>query len=379
MRWDRVGHDVAITASGITERTLEGSTVSEKAFDWTEAHTVPGWIAGTWKPVPKVHAYASSDTAAAVIVGMASLLALGVWTCDGAEWYCISSSPQAAVATTLARFMGVADADNVSACTDPNKVRRSSVLNAIEVSFGVRPLATVAPSSTYHRVLPSTATDALAAWMPNAQVRTPEFGALPNTLRIPIEQRLNIARSHTTLAIGAYVEEMVVADDRQIWRYEARLMPGQTDARRFDSTTGFLLDEGVIDREGHFGPAQAQCPYCGGRTCAVCTDRLVLCDCCTAPICKRCVREPHNDLWVCPAFAALRPPTRSEARQHGRLLSTRHMLIGTDSQHTVAVEYAKHKWSRRNEHGEKRVIASPSVSTFLSERLAATDTPAPTS
>ena len=30
-------------------------------------------------------------------------------------------------------------------------------------------------------------------------------------------------------------------------------MPGQTDARRFDSVTQLVRDDGVIDREGHFG------------------------------------------------------------------------------------------------------------------------------
>ena len=155
----------------------------------------------------------------------------------------------------------------------------------------------------------------------------------------------------------------------QVWRHEMNLAPGQTDARRIDSTTRQPRDTGVIDREGHFGVDEAQCQYCGGKTCSLCAEGLVSCDCCSAPICKRCVQEPHPDLWLCVACATLRPPSRSEAREHGRLLSTRRMLIGTDSQHTVVVEHAKHHWARQGEGSEKSVIASPSVAKFLDERL----------
>jgi hypothetical protein len=66
----------------------------------------------------------------------------------------------------------------------------------------------------------------------------------------------------------------------------------------------------------------------------------------------------------------MRPPTRSEARNHGRFLSTGHMLIGIDSLHEVVVEYRKQHWTRRREDGEKHVLANPSLSQFFDGRLA---------
>ena len=65
----------------------------------------------------------------------------------------------------------------------------------------------------------------------------------------------------------------------------------------------------------------------------------------------------------------MRPPTRSEARAHGRLLSTRKMLIGIDDRHQVVVELFKQHWSRQVADGEKKLIAGPSVSAFLNARL----------
>jgi hypothetical protein len=101
---------------------------------------------------------------------------------------------------------------------------------------------------------------------------------------------------------------------------------------------------------------------------------LVSCDCCDTPICRRCIREVRTDVALCPACAEMRPPTRSEARQHGRWLSTRGMLIGTDPCHTVVVEQSKVGWARQGDEDEKIPIADHSVARFLAERLASPDT-----
>ncbi|UXA14475.1 hypothetical protein KXD97_12230 [Mycobacterium sp. SMC-8] len=138
-----------------------------------------------------------------------------------------------------------------------------------------------------------------------------------------------------------------------------------------NASTGYLFDSGAIDREGHFGTNFESCSYCGGTTCAVCLDKAVACDSCGINICKGCVSEPHANLWLCPACTAMRPPTRSEAREHGRLLSTRRMLIGADAQHTVVVERSKKHWTRKKADGDSQVIANPSVNAFLDERLTA--------
>jgi hypothetical protein len=210
---------------------------------------------------------------------------------------------------------------------------------------------------------------ALNAWLPNAEVVSPRLGTLPQRLRVLLQERFKPPPAHTTLEIGARVEEVVTVEDGQVWHYATNLLPGETDARRSDSVTRVLRDEGVIDREGHFGPAGSQCCYCGARICSICADALVACDCCSQPICRRCIHEPQPNLWLCPACATIRPPSRSEARQHGRFVSTRNMLIGIDSQHVVVVEHAKHRWTRQGQSGEKLPVASPSVASFLTERL----------
>src|SRR5690606_10562534 len=125
------------------------------------------------------------------------------------------------------------------------------------------------------------------------------------------------------LDIGATVVQTVTVEDGQEWRYEMTLAPGKTDARRVDHTTRQPLDWGGIDREGHFGMAHIRCGYCNQVCCSACTDGIVACDCCAASICKRCVREPSSGTYLCHACASMRPPTRQEAREHGRLLFTR--------------------------------------------------------
>jgi hypothetical protein len=314
--------------------------------------------------MPTVRRFADSGVQA-VIVGMASLFALGVRVRGRSEWYTISASQQAPAATTLARWLSVGDADEVSACTNPKKIRLSAVSNATDVSLSVRPQCSVKPSS--HQAHPRTTADALRAWLPTARIFTPELGVLPEKFR-NVLMRSEVPR--IALEIGARVEEMVTVQGGHVWRHAASLPAGHVDARRIDHITRTVLDEGIVDREGHFAADAAQCRYCGGWVCAHCADGAVPCDCCGIAICRRCVAEPYSNLWVCLACIAMRPPTRSEAREHGRFLSTRHMLIGTDALHVVVVERRKQHWTYRSEHGEKRVLANPSLSRFLDERLA---------
>ena len=374
MRWHRTGHDIAVSDSGLVSRTLEGIAVHETLTAWGEADTAPTWVSEAWQPAPIVRKHAVSDGVEAAIVSMASLVALGVRVDDHSDWYVVSASREAPAATMLARSMGAPDADEVSAFTDPSMVSRSSVSNASNVSLQNRPVGSV--NAVARREDPHTTMEALKFWLPSVRVVAPELGLLPTKFRVFLEQSVQRARSRTGLFIGVHIEETVTVEGGNVWRHEVNLSPGQTDARRFDSTTRLRRDTGIIDREGHFGPGEVTCPYCAAKICALCNDGLVACDCCAVSICRRCVREPHSDLWLCPACVTLRRPTRSEARQHGRLLSTRQMLISADSRHTVVVEYAKHRWMRQSDDREKHAIASPSVSRFLGDRLAASDTPA---
>jgi superfamily II DNA or RNA helicase len=365
--WHRFGDDVAITADGIIERTIDGSTVGETVTAWTQHDTAPTWVTDAWNPPPAVPAFAVADTAEAAVVSIASLVALGVRVGGQSTWYTISPSPQAAAVTALARWMGVGDADEVGAFTDPTKVRLSTVTNATSFRRSVRPVGRVQPSALSEH--PAITLDALNAWMPTRQVLIPNFDALPHQLRTLLAQQLETARSRTTLVIGAHVEELVTVEGAHVL-HEVDLASGETDARRFDSATGHPADSGVIDREGHFSLTSARCHYCDGLICPVCIDRLVSCDCCQVVICLRCVHQESTDLRFCSACADLRRPNRGEARQHGRLLSTRHMLIGIDSQRVVVVEHAKQGWTRHGDNGEKSLIANPSVARFLSQRIA---------
>ena len=154
------------------------------------------------------------------------------------------------------------------------------------------------------------------AWIPTAKVRTPGLKVLPQDLRALLEQRFRTAIARTTLDIGAHVEEMVTVSGGHIWRHEAKLMPGQTDARRFDSVTQLVRGDGVIDREGHFGITGTQCPYCGERVCEICASGMVACDCCGTRICKRCVRELRTDV------RCARPAPRCVRQRAAKLANT---------------------------------------------------------
>lgn len=63
-----------------------------------------------------------------------------------------------------------------------------------------------------------------------------------------------------------------------------------------------------------------------------------------------------------------RPPTRKEAREHGRLFMTRRMLIGTDAQHTVVFELSKNQWALQTV-GSDIHITSAEAADFLNQRL----------
>ncbi|CAM2951633.1 helicase [Mycobacterium intermedium] len=370
LQWNRVGHDVAVTDYGLIDRTLTEAGVSENVVAWETSDKDLSWVAEAWNPSPRLRGYATTDLAEAAIVSIATLFALGVRSNDSVKWYVVSDSPQAPLATTLARSLGLEDADEVDDFVDPKAVRLSTVLNATSVSVDLHPIG-ITKSAARHSLQDTTA-KALRAWMPTAQVRVPELWTLPPKLRTLLEQRTKKSEPRRSLTIGVRVEQLVSVEGGRPWRHEARLMPGDTDGRQVSYTTQVPLDSGMIDREGHFGPEGGQCPYCHARVCDACVDGLVGCDCCSVAICKQCVRQERQALWLCPACSAMRPPTRREARQHGRILLTRGMLIGVDQLHEVVVERAKKQWARQAEGGLKAPLLNSSLIEFLNERLEGT-------
>ena len=367
VRWRRAVRDIAVTTSGILSRSLVGDEVTESVSEWTATDHVPGWVTDAWDPVPTVLRHAVAEDAEAVVVGMAQLLALGVHHRDETRWFTIGASPDAPAATMLTRWLGLGDADQVGSFTDPKTLRFSGVLNAANSALSLVAAGTSKPGP----MLGGTgAQDALRAWLPEARVVVPELGDLPTDLRTRLDRDLRPSSARTTLEIGVHTTESVTLLDGNTWVRELDLAPARVDARRVDDVTKAVIDTGVIDREGHFGAGGAACGICKSLICRACIDGLILCDCCGIAVCRRCMHEPRVKLWLCPACVSLHPPTRREAREHGRLLSARGMLIGADSLHAVAVEHSKHRWTRQVPGTDGQVIANPAVTAFLDSRLA---------
>ncbi|GAY16430.1 SNF2-related protein [Mycobacterium sp. shizuoka-1] len=366
MRWERSGFEVAVTPDGISEVTIDDSDDREVIAEWGATELMPPWVIDAWNPQPTVRKLAAGSDTEAVIANLANLVALGVRRLEEVHWYLISASEHAPAATLLSRHMDLGDVDEVGVYTDPSKVTLSTISNATATSIHIAPRGQI---KTGPRSLASGTSDALAAWMPDQLVVIPHLGDLPQGLR-SLLQKLIPPAPRSRLDIGASVAQTVSDSDGHEWRYHVVLAPGQTDARRVDQISRQILDWGGIDREGHFGSVAAQCGYCQQPVCPACADGIVGCDCCGIAICKRCVDTPVSGMWLCQGCSSTRPPTRQEAREHGRLLSKRGMLIGTDPLHTVVVEHSKSHWEIHGPDGKKRLIANPSVARYLDHRLA---------
>ncbi len=366
--WDRRGHDVAITSAGIVEVTLEESEAHRQVAAWRgDDPSLPPWVTSAWQPQPRSCAMASGQHAQAAIVELASLRVLGVRRAEHLDWYVIRPSENAAAATALSRSMGLGDADVVSVFTHPERLRLSTVTNAASTpTLNIRPIGAL---TTGPHTGPDTTSAALAAWVTKAHLRTPHAQPLSPELSDALEQTLGLVGPPTTLTIGTQLTETVTVQGNREWVYDRELAPGQTDARRIDDTTGQIIDQGVIDREGHFVASSAHCDYCTEIMCYVCVDRLLACSCCMTPICRRCADQTDSGLWLCPACTTTRPPTRKEARAHGRLFMTRRMLIGIDTQHTVILELAKEQWMRHADNEVRHAVDHPAVVEFLDSRL----------
>lgn len=364
MWWNRVGQDVIITPSGLVDRTIGRSGFDDSLSPWIDESTDWAWVGEGWNPNPTIHAHAASEAAEAVVAGLASLLVLGIRIAGQTSWHTIVESPLAVWATALSRSLGVDDADEVRDFIDPNKITYSSVLNAVEFDRKVRPVGSIKPTGM--RVSPDSTQRAFAIWMPDAMASTPEFGALPSRFATAMKIRWQNRRYRAALTIAARVEESVTDERGRLWWHAVDLGPARTDARQLDCTTGCPLDVGVIDREGHFGPDNGYCIYCGERVCAMCTEGMTACHCCESALCKRCATKSFESLLLCPACLNVRPPTHKEARQHGRFVSTKGMLIGADAHHVIVVEKSDHQWLRKG--NDKSTPVPPSVSRFFDER-----------
>lgn len=372
LRWERRGHVAAITKTGIVETTFEDS-ITQVVASWEQESTeLPPWVSDAWNPVPHMRSGAVSRHVEAAIVELASLRVLGVRHADKIDWFVVRASENAVAATALARSMSLGDADGVAIYTNPGKLNLSHVKNATSTrTIRVDPVGTLTTGS---RSGEDMTPGALSCWAPTAPVTAPpNFQNLPSGFANALEGVIGLPPALTMLGIGARLEQLVTVKDGTDWLYVNELKPGRTDARRINRFTGMTMDVGVIDREGHFAFDEPPCPYCGGLTCGACEDAVVPCSCCTTRICKRCAHRPtddrnHGDRLLCPACMSTRPPTRKEAREHGRLFMTRRMLIGTDAQHTVVFELSKNQWALQTV-GSDIHITSAEAADFLNQRL----------
>jgi superfamily II DNA or RNA helicase len=369
IRWVPSFRDVVLTDLGIETRTLLGDDVANSTASWVDSSGAVDWVTQAWSPVPDVLLYARSSEAEAAVVGLGLLRALGVRTEGAVHWYEILRSDDAPAATMLARWLSLGDADQIGAVTAPSDVRLSRVSNAnVGSAFEVQPLGAL---TTDPKPAGVDGLSALRAWLPQTQIVVPQQQPLESRLRNQLEIRSAGRNARVTLDIGAHVKESIAVTDGEVWVRELTLAAGDTDARRNDDVAGGPLDEGILDREGHFTVGRFGCQYCRSWLCEKCVDGMTSCDCCGQTICKRCIAEPHQQLWLCPACVGVYAPSRREAREHGRLISARGMLVGSDDFHTVVVEHSKNRWERHYDGAPSQPIANPAVIAFLDGRLAA--------
>ncbi len=365
--WASEGNACHIVEAGLLVRSFEDDRTWDEIHSWSIPDTLPQWASDAWDPQPAPLAHASFSSTEVIVVKIASLVAVGVRVRHRTAWFTITASPLAPAATLLARSLAIADtADEISAFTDPSKIVRSDVSNAINVQTSTEP---VAYPHTAFRARNDVTHDALRAWRPKLEPKAPQLDPIEQNLRKRMESRFGGAVPRALIEIGARTEDVVTVEGGHTWSHQVTLKPGEVDARRIDSNTHSRISEGFIDREGHFAPGTLTCKNCEERICPLCVDTLVHCDCCQVLVCKRCIREPQASLWLCQACSSVRRPNRSQARRHGRLLSTRNMLIGVDRHHEVVVQSTKHQWALRTEDGKSQPIAGPSVSAYLTACL----------
>lgn len=370
LHWNHSGRDILATAAGLISRKASGTSLAENLVEWSIPDSPPAWAVATWNPDPTIRGYAAVDGVEVVVVGLASLIAAGIRESRDTDWYTIAASPNALAATMLARSMKLPDADEVSTCTHPTNIVRSTVTNAVHATFTLEPVGSVVFSPA-DRIPSSNGRYALESWLPRALFTAPQFGELPAQIRAALRDRFMTHGTQAVLKIGARISEVVTTEDGQVWRNEIELAPGAFDARRPDSATGLPLAKGVIDREGHYRSLSAQCDYCFGLVCSLCNEGLIECDCCGVSTCRRCVYSPAAQTSLCPTCACMRRPSWKEARQYGRLLSTRNMLIGITDPHHVVLERTKGGWILRSGDTEQSPISNPAIVEFLDERLIA--------
>jgi superfamily II DNA or RNA helicase len=370
LQWTSQGQVCEVIDEGLLVRRFDGAEISAELHRWSTAASTPHWVSDAWNPEPALRGHVEVDYVEVVVVALASLLSLGVRIDGNATWYTINPSMQAPAATMLARSMGLEDADSIPVFTNPARIVRSKILNATIVDLHAEPVGV--PHTAAFQAQDDFTDEALLAWLPSAAPRTPTLEPLEQLIRSRLEKRFRTSNSRRRLGLGADIRDDITVEGGQTWRYAVSLPPGDGDARRVDTSTRQRIAEGFIDREGHFAAGTLSCKQCEQRLCALCVDTLVRCDCCGTLVCKRCVQEPRSDLLLCPACNSMRRPTRSEARKHGRILSTRNMLIGSDNFHEVTVEHSKQHWNLQREDSEPQLIAGPAVSAFLTERLSVT-------
>jgi hypothetical protein len=261
----------------------------------------------------------------------------------------------------MSRALELDDADIVPVWTRRSALLVSRVGNGVETVRRLRPTGRLAPAEAED---PDHAVSALAEWMPGTDVSRPRHTVLSGTLRSAFAGVCPEPKRQSLL-VGAHVEQAFDVGGGT-FEFTTVLEPGEHDARRRSDVTGERLDSGVVDRSNHFVAGAATCPYCSQLSCPLCAVQIVACAGCGVSLCTSC-RQEVGGVDLCAACASVRPATRSEARQHGRHLSAKGMLVGTDPLHTVVYEREKSGWVRHVD-GAKPVEAPAPVVAHLTAR-----------
>ena len=348
--WDVVGSETVLTGAGVVILHFTGSDAVEVLHGWADASSAPVWYSDPWMPAPVMSAIAQSDGAEACIGTFGRMLVVGVRVDGDVSWATIRHSTDAQAATAVGRLDGISECDWVAAVTWPSEVQLTSIINGTPRGIGIVPkivTSSVVPSRTI------VATKVLQAWQPTATVMTPPSISLPN----PLVEALAAAfpsGGWTSISVGAAVSQEVELRSGVLDSFAIELAPGQHSALRTDAVTGEQLHVAHIDGEGHAVSEVLDCQYCTQLCCSACVDGPRMCGCCGMLACATCIGEVDGQ-HLCEACRSLVRPTRSGARQHGRLLSTKNIMIGTDPVHTVVIERTNLGWTLAEPGGRKQV------------------------
>lgn len=360
--WELIGDETLLTGTGLLRREFRGNDLQVATASWQPTSSEPEWAADAWNPAPVPHSVAQIKDVTVYVATFSRMVVIGVRTPGDVTWSTVRDNPAALAATALGRLGDARECDMVGAVTWPTEIQMSSIAGATVEKSSIVPRVEISRTVATR---PADGTRALNAWNPTATIAAPSTTPIPPPLVPELSATFQASR-YQIVSIGALVTQTVRLESGVIDEFEIELAPGEHGAFRTDAVTGQPANHGHIDREGHFVGAALLCPYCAELSCAACAAGPATCGCCGITACSTCLSN-ESAVLLCEACRTLARPSRSEARQHGRSISTKNMLLATDAAHTVVLERTKSGWILQSE-GDVRAGVDPSLEAFLSQR-----------